>query len=93
MNGTSDEVESGDEGGNGRFALRADWSTPRPDRLAPGHRLREEIVHRHALALAEGHPVYLDPVSGFTVFTAGFLAARGTCCDSGCRHCPFEPRR
>jgi hypothetical protein len=23
------------------------------------------------------------------VLTAAELAARGTCCDSGCRHCPY----
>jgi len=23
------------------------------------------------------------------VFTAAFLAERGTCCESGCRHCPY----
>ncbi|MDP9464161.1 MAG: DUF5522 domain-containing protein [Actinomycetota bacterium] len=47
------------------------------------------IVDRHASAVAEGEPCYLDPASGLSVFTAAFLAARGYCCDSGCRHCPF----
>jgi hypothetical protein len=43
----------------------------------------------HAAAVAAGLPVYRDPVTGLSVFTAAFLAERGTCCDSGCRHCPF----
>jgi hypothetical protein len=33
---------------------------------------------------------YLDPSTGLSVFTAAFLADRGVCCASGCRHCPFE---
>jgi len=36
-----------------------------------------------------GDPAYLDPVSGLYVFTARFLADRGSCCDTGCRHCPY----
>jgi len=34
--------------------------------------------------------MYHDPVTGNTVFTAQFLADRGYCCESGCRHCPYE---
>ena len=26
---------------------------------------------------------------GFMVFTADYLKARGYCCRSGCRHCPY----
>jgi hypothetical protein len=57
--------------------LRAD--TPR----------REEILAAHRAALDRGDAGYLDPDSGLFVLTAGFLAARGTCCDRGCRHCPY----
>jgi len=28
----------------------------------------------------------------FMVFTAKFHLRRGSCCGSGCRHCPYEPR-
>ncbi|MEK7832662.1 MAG: DUF5522 domain-containing protein [Acidobacteriota bacterium] len=28
---------------------------------------------------------------GFMVFTAKFHLRRGSCCGSGCRHCPYEP--
>jgi hypothetical protein len=31
---------------------------------------------------------YFD--GGLTVFTAEFHLRRGHCCDSGCRHCPFN---
>lgn len=50
---------------------------------------RSALLDRHAQALDEGRPTYIDPVSGFDVFTADFLARRGACCDSGCRHCPY----
>jgi len=64
---------------------------PLSARLRPEHPRREEIMQRHALAIATGRPTYSDPLTGFTVFTARFLADRGWCCESGCRHCPFEP--
>jgi hypothetical protein len=52
------------------------------------HPQRAEILRRHDEAVRANLPVYTDPVSGFSVFTADFLASRGYCCDSGCRHCP-----
>ena len=36
-----------------------------------------------------GRDWYPDPATGYMVLTAEFLAARGTCCGSGCRHCPY----
>ena len=62
---------------------------PHPSRLAPDHPHRAAILAAHAAALAAGEPGYLDPASGLFVMTAGYLAERGTCCDSGCRHCPY----
>ena len=35
---------------------------------------------------------YVDPVSGYRVFTEAYHLKRGRCCDSGCRHCPFGSR-
>jgi hypothetical protein len=70
--------------------LRDGWrERPHPRRLSEHHPMRAEILERHAGALAANLPVYTDPVSGFSVFTAEFLASRCYCCDSGCRHCPF----
>jgi hypothetical protein len=75
-------------------ALRPDGLTdPLPERLVAGHRCYDEIIARHGEAMQVGLPVYTDPVSGFSVFTAGFLAERGYCCESGCRHCPYSPGR
>jgi hypothetical protein len=53
------------------------------------HDVRAVIRDRHAAAVAAGPPVYSDPVSGLSVFTARFLERRGYCCESGCRHCPY----
>ena len=62
---------------------------PHPSRLAPDHPHRQAILKAHAAALVAGEAGYLDPDSGLFVLTAGFLADRGTCCDRGCRHCPY----
>ncbi len=69
--------------------LRPEWRQPLAKRLAPGHVHRDEILRRHDAAMEAGRPTYPDPVSGFSVFTAAFLAHRSYCCDSGCRHCPY----
>jgi hypothetical protein len=70
--------------------LRDEWrSEPHPRRLSLHHPQRAEILRRHDEAVRANLPVYTDPVSGFSVFTADFLASRGYCCDSGCRHCPY----
>ena len=63
--------------------------SPHPLRLSPRHPRFAEITARHSAAVADGVPCYVDPDTGLTVFTAAFLAERGYCCESGCRHCPF----
>lgn len=30
--------------------------------------------------------------NGLLVFTASHHLKRGSCCGSGCRHCPYEPK-
>jgi hypothetical protein len=62
---------------------------PHPDRLSPEHPLYAEILRAHWEALQSRADSYVDPATGLTVLTAGFLARRGYCCDSGCRHCPY----
>ncbi|MDT7537680.1 MAG: hypothetical protein QOI82_1265 [Actinomycetota bacterium] len=64
-------------------------STPAVSRLALDHPQRADILAAHDAALAQNAPGYTDPASGLFVLTAGWLAARGTCCDNGCRHCPY----
>jgi hypothetical protein len=62
---------------------------PHPSRLAMDAARRDEILTAHARALTAGAPGYVDPRTGLFVLTAGYLAARGTCCGRGCRHCPY----
>lgn len=62
---------------------------PHPSRLAPDHARRDEILAAHRRALETGASDYRDPVTGWSVLTASWLAARGTCCHQGCRHCPY----
>ena len=70
--------------------LRPDFvAVPLPERFSPKHRRYAEVMARHGAAVAAHIPAYLDPTSGLAVFTAKFLADRGYCCDSGCRHCPY----
>ena len=77
---------------NGGRRLRADGiDIPLPRRLAPDSAQFVEVMRRHADAVARRRQTYRDPSSGYTVFTARFLADRGYCCDSGCRHCPYAP--
>ena len=56
-----------------------------PDDL-PG---RARILAAHARALEAGQSMYADPETGLHVLTAAYLAERGRCCGSGCRHCPY----
>lgn len=70
--------------------LRPGWlHEPHPSRLPPGHPRRADVLAAHRAAVEAGQDRYRDPVTGFWVFTAAWLAARGTCCESGCRHCPY----
>ena len=47
----------------------------------------------HEEASSNGETFYLDPETGFAVFTEFGLRQRGSCCGSGCRHCPWEAER
>ena len=64
-------------------------SQPHPDRLSPNRSDYGEILAAHAEALAGRSRHLRRPGSGLTVLTAGYLASRGYCCGSGCRHCPY----
>lgn len=63
---------------------------PLPRRLNSEHPRFATIMTLHREAVIRQRPTYRDPLSGYTVFTAKFLADRGYCCASGCRHCPYE---
>ena len=73
-------------------ALPPDRQRPHPARFGPDRAGFAEAMAAHDAAEAAGHPGYLDPRSGLFVMTAQSLWARGSCCDAGCRHCPYLPR-
>jgi len=64
-------------------------SEPHLDRLRPDDPAYPLVIAAHEAALRAGADSYQDPKSGLVVLTAGFLARRGYCCESGCRHCPY----
>jgi 2-iminoacetate synthase ThiH len=39
-------------------------------------------------ALVEGEDFYRE--GAYVVFTARYHLRRGYCCESGCRHCPYD---
>ena len=47
----------------------------------------------HEDACARGDFTYLDPDTGFVVFTRLGLLDRGRCCGAACRHSPFGHER
>jgi hypothetical protein len=65
------------------------FDEPHPSRVDLDDPRRDVILRAHAAALDAGEPGYIDPFSGLFVLTAAELAAAGTCCDNGCRHCPY----
>ncbi|MDA8268092.1 MAG: DUF5522 domain-containing protein [Actinomycetota bacterium] len=64
---------------------------PRPDRLHHDRPDYDAIMAAHEAAVEAGASCYRDPATGLVVMTARTLAERGSCCRSGCRHCPYEP--
>jgi hypothetical protein len=51
--------------------------------------LDERLKLAHDQAVLRGEDSYIDPISGYQVFTAEYHKKRGYCCQSGCRHCPY----
>jgi len=72
-----------------RVTSRRGLDEPHPDRLAPDHPRRADLLAAHRAAIEAGEPGYLDPATGLFVLTAAELLARGECCERGCRHCPY----
>ncbi|GJP49084.1 hypothetical protein CLOM_g8345 [Closterium sp. NIES-68] len=48
-----------------------------------------EIEEAHRAACLAGNSTYVDPETGYSVFTAPALLKPGRCCGNKCRHCPF----
>ena len=59
---------------------------------------REDEVMDRSEDAAPNAPPALDPEDYYfegalMVFTAAYHLKRGSCCGSGCRHCPYGPDR
>ncbi|CAI7842554.1 unnamed protein product, partial [Closterium sp. NIES-54] len=48
-----------------------------------------DVEEAHRAACAAGDSTYIDPETGYSVFTAPALLKPGRCCGNKCRHCPF----
>ena len=72
-----------------RSPVERDLRSPHPSRLAPDDPWRARILEAHDASLDHEEDGYLDPRTGWWVFNAAHLAARKSCCDNGCRHCPY----
>ena len=44
----------------------------------------------HEEACSHGKDTYIDPKTGYSVFTELAHKRRGKCCGGGCRHCPYN---
>ncbi|XP_066548436.1 uncharacterized protein C1orf53 homolog [Amia ocellicauda] len=49
----------------------------------------ERIARAHQQACEASQQTYIDPVTGYVVFTKYAHLQRGKCCGSACRHCPY----
>ncbi|KAL7478804.1 hypothetical protein ACHAW6_004559 [Cyclotella cf. meneghiniana] len=48
-----------------------------------------DIEELHRQAIVDKQSTYIDPSTGFTVFTELAHLKRGKCCGNMCRHCPY----
>ena len=58
-------------------------------RVRPGASKIDPAAAPTGCSRAADEEFYVDPVSGYRVFTEAYHLRRGRCCQSGCRHCPF----
>ena len=49
-----------------------------------------DIEEAHTCAVRKGELMYIDPVTGYSVFSQLASSQRGYCCGSGCRHCVYD---
>lgn len=67
-------------------------NSPRVDSDQAERKFTEEelTIHRvHTEACQAKKQMYVDPSSGYKVFTEYAHLQRGKCCGSACRHCPY----
>ncbi len=49
-----------------------------------------DIEDLHKISCTLKLKSYIDPKTGYTVFTEYFHLQRGNCCGNACRHCPYQ---
>lgn len=49
----------------------------------------EDFHVKHEEAMRDAQSTYIDPATGFTVFSELTHLKRGKCCGNRCRHCPY----
>ncbi|XP_051549816.1 uncharacterized protein C1orf53 homolog isoform X1 [Myxocyprinus asiaticus] len=50
----------------------------------------DSLIHKlHREACKNQERTYIDPTTGYKVFTEFAHRKRGRCCGSACRHCPY----
>ena len=59
------------------------------DNMQPKPKPVDDIEELHKNAMLKGSTTYIDPATGFTVFTELAHLRRGRCCGNMCRHCPY----
>lgn len=57
--------------------------------MQAGDTLLSEIEEAHKKACVAKQQMYIDPSTGYSVFTEIAHTNRGYCCGNCCRHCPF----
>ncbi|XP_048038859.1 uncharacterized protein C1orf53 homolog [Megalobrama amblycephala] len=61
-------------------------ASPETSTLSDDDRL---IYKLHLDACKNQERTYIDPITGYNVFTEFAHRKRGRCCGSACRHCPY----
>ena len=66
-----------------------DVPAPHASRLSPEDVNYAAILAAHEEAVRTGELLYRDPATGLYVLSVLAHRERGSCCEQGCRHCPF----
>ena len=51
---------------------------------------QQAIDELHRTACENGQTYYIDPATGYLVYTRLAHLQRGVCCGNKCRHCPYD---
>jgi ABC-type Fe3+-hydroxamate transport system substrate-binding protein len=77
-------------GGARGFGSSARQGTAGADAYAEMDAETRRFMEVHDAAVASKEKMYVDPATGYKVWTAYGHKKRGKCCGNKCRHCPFE---